>query len=374
MLFTPLHIRGVTLKNRIVISPMCQYSAIQGHTQPWHTVHAGKLAAGGAAAVILEATAVQEQGRITHGDLGIWDDSHIAGLRHLASTIATLGSVPGIQLGHAGRKASAQRPWHNGGPLTAHDLQERGEAAWPTVAASAVPLAPGWPTPHALSSGELAELCEAFAHAARRAVQAGFQIIELHAAHGYLLHTFLSPLSNQRSDNYGGSLEGRMKFPLEVAAAMRAALPEEVALFVRVSAVDGVEHGLEIQDSVAFAERLKALSVDVVDCSSGGIGGSATASSSPNAVRRGPGFQVPFARRIRQEADIATMAVGLIVDPTLADQVLLEGSADLVAVGREPLNNPNWPLHAARSLGVDAEYQHWPQQYGWWLARRPPLA
>ncbi len=375
MLFSPLRIRGAALKNRIVISPMCQYSAVKGHAQPWHTVHVGKLAGGGAAAVILEATAVQEQGRITHGDLGIWDDSQVQGLRHLADTIAAMGAVPGIQLGHAGRKASAQRPWHGGGPLTPADLAARGEAPWSTVAASALPLAPAWPTPQELDAGGLAGVCQAFVSAARRAAQAGFLIVELHAAHGYLLHTFLSPLSNQRRDSYGGSLEGRMKFPLEVAAAMRAALPEEVAMFVRISAVDGLEHGLEIKDSVEFAKRLKALSVDVVDCSSGGLGGSATAaSSSPHAVRRGPGFQVPFARQIRHEAGIATMAVGLIVDPVLAGQVVLEGSADLVAVGREPLNNPNWALHAARELGVDTDYQHWPDQYGWWLARRPPIA
>ncbi len=253
MLFSPLHIRGVTLKNRIVISPMCQYSAVEGHAQPWHTVHAGKLAAGGPAAVILEATAVQRTGRITSGDLGIWDDEHIKGLRHLAETIASFGAIPGIQLSHAGRKASAQRPWHGGGPLADADAQARGEYAWPTVAASALAQAPGWPTPHELDAAELADICQAFALAARRAAKAGFLIIELHAAHGYLLHTFLSPLSNQRTDSYGGTREARMKFPLEVAAAMRSALPGNVALFVRISAVDGLDNGLELEDSVEFA-------------------------------------------------------------------------------------------------------------------------
>lgn len=370
LLFTPFTARGLTLRNRIVISPMCQYSAEDGHPTAWHRVHLGKLAAGGPGMVVLEATAVEARGRITYGDLGIWSDAHIDGLAKLADLIRVHGAVPGIQLGHAGRKASAQRPWHGNAALSEVDRQARGEQPWTAVAPSALAMTPEWPVPAALDEAGLAAVRGAFACAARRAAAAGFGAVEIHAAHGYLLHSFLSPFSNQRTDAYGGDLEGRMRFPLEVVEAVRATLPEEIALFVRISAVDGYEGGWSIEDSIAFAARLKALGVDVVDCSSGGIGGSATAGVQ-QTVKRGPGFQVPFARAVRAGAGIATMAVGLIVDPQQAETVLAEGSADLIAIAREALYNPNWPLQAARTLGADGDFHLWPPQYGWWLARRP---
>ncbi|MES2538327.1 MAG: NADH:flavin oxidoreductase/NADH oxidase [Pseudomonadota bacterium] len=374
LLFSPLRLRGVDFPNRIVISPMCQYSAVDGMAQRWHHVHLGKLAAGGAGTVMVEASAVEERGRITCGDTGAWSDAHLGSLRAMAETIQAFGAVPAIQLGHAGRKASSQRPWHGNVALTEADRQTSGDTAWQTVSSSDLPLSDGWPAPRALAENELHDICDAFAAAARRAASAGFRMIELHSAHGYLLHQFLSPLANQRSDAYGGDFEGRMRFPLEVAQAMRRALPDDVVMSVRISSVDGLEGGWQLSDSIEYSRRLKALGVDLIDCSSGGIGGSATmAAASPYAVKRGPGFQVPFADAVRREADIATIAVGLIVHGAQAEAVLRAGSADLIAIGREALYNPNWPLHAARALGIDPQFSAWPKQYGWWLARRPDV-
>jgi 2,4-dienoyl-CoA reductase-like NADH-dependent reductase (Old Yellow Enzyme family) len=374
LLFSPLRLRGVDLPNRVLISPMCQYSALNGMAQRWHHVHLGKLAAGGAGTVMVEASAVEERGRITCGDIGAWSDAHLESLRAMAETIQAFGAVPAIQLGHAGRKGSSQRPWHGNGALTEADQRSSGDTMWQTVSSSSLPVADGWPAPRPLAESELREVCGAFASAARRAASAGFRMIEIHSAHGYLLHQFLSPLSNQRSDAYGGDFEGRVRFPLEVAQAVRRALPDDVVLSVRISSVDGLEGGWQLSDSIEYGKRLKALGVDIIDCSSGGIGGSATmAAASPHAVRRGPGFQVPFARALRQEAGIATMAVGLIVDAAQAEAILRADSADLIAIAREALYNPNWPLHAARALGVDQKFSAWPQQYGWWLARRPDI-
>ena len=365
-LFTPLQLRGITSRNRIVISPMCQYSAQDGFANDWHFVHAGKFAQGGAGIVFLEATAVLDDGRITHGDLGLWRDEQIAELARIAAFLRGQGAVPAIQLGHAGRKSSMSRPWEGNGPLTP-ELIASGSIPWQTIAPSAEPIGPGWMTPRAMDEADLARVREAFGAAARRAVTAGFDVAEVHAAHGYLLHSFLSPLSNKRTDRYGGDLEGRMRFPLEVARIVRQAWPEDKPVFFRCSSVDNDAAGWSIDDSVALARRLVEIGIDVVDCSSGGIAGSATAAAT---APRGLGFQVPFAERIRRDTGIATMAVGLIIEPAQAEAVLVEGKADLVAIARAALYDPNWPLHAAALLGADQDFGAWPKQYGWWLTRR----
>jgi len=365
LLFTPLSLRGVRLRNRTVISPMCQYSAADGYAGDWHFAHLAKFAVGGAGLVFTEAAAVLPEGRITHGDLGIWSDRHAAPLAHIAAFLKGQGAVPAIQLAHAGRKASMQRPWHGNGPMDASDL-ERGEAPWPVVAASPEPVGPGWLLPAELSHDDIARVRQAFVAAAGRAARAGFQAAEIHGAHGYLTHSFLSPLSNHRNDAYGGDLAGRMRFALELTEAVRAAWPADLPLFFRISSIDAAVGGWEIEDSIVLAKALQQRGVDVIDCSSGGIAGSATAA----AVPRGPGFQVPFAERIRREAGIATQAVGLILEPAQAEAVLAAGQADLIAIGREALFNPNWPLHAELALEGDAAWAAWPAQYGWWLERR----
>ncbi|HYF57866.1 MAG TPA: NADH:flavin oxidoreductase/NADH oxidase [Burkholderiaceae bacterium] len=373
-LFEPLQLRGVRLPNRIAISPMSMYSAHDGVASDWHAQHVGKLADGGAGLVMLEVAAVERRGRASHGDLGIWSDAQVPGLRALATRIEAAGAVPAIQIGHAGRKASAQRPWEGFGPLGPDDERARGEAPWTAVGPSALPVSAAWPAPRPLAADELEGIVDAFRQAARRAVAAGFRVVELHAAHGYLLHSFLSPLSNVRDDAWGGArLADRMRLPLAVVRAVREGLGDAVPLSVRISSVDAAEGGWSIEDSVAFARELKALGVDAVDCSSGGISGSATAATDRFAVRRYPGFQVPFAERIRREAGIATIAVGLIAEPRLAESIVAEGRADLVAIGRQALVEPNWPLLAARTLGVDLDWSRWPAQYGWWLARRTGL-
>ena len=370
-LFEPITLRGVQAKNRIVVSPMCQYSARDGHVTDWHLVHLGKFAQGGAGIVFMEATAVESRGRITHGDTGIWDDAHLAGLSRIASFVKEQGALPAIQLAHAGRKASMARPWYGNGPLTQADV-DRGERAWATLAPSATPLDEGWLMPRAFSIQDFSIVKTAFADAARRAHAAGFEVVEVHAAHGYLLHSFLSPIANARTDEYGGPVANRMRFPLEVVHAVREAWPQDKPLFVRVSSIDDVEGGWSLDDTVAFAKRLKETGVDVVDCSSGGIAGSATAATK-TLLPRVPGFQLPFSEGVRREAGIATMAVGLILTAQQAEQALQAGRADLIAVGREALYDPNWPLHAAQALGADPEMQRWPVQYGWWLTRRESL-
>ena len=364
-LFESIELRAVKARNRIVVSPMCQYSARDGHVTDWHLVHLGKFAQGGAGIVFVEATAVEARGRITHGDTGIWDEAHVPGLARIAAFVKSQGALPGIQLAHAGRKASMARPWHGNGPLTPEDWA-RGERPWPIVAPTEQPLGDGWLKPQPIGERDEADLLAAYRAAVRRADAAGFEVLELHAAHGYLLHSFLSPLANR------GTRDERMRFPLAVARAVREAWPAEKPLFVRVSSIDDVEGGWTLDDTVAFAIELKALGVDVVDCSSGGIQGSATAATK-TLVPRVPGFQLPFADRVRKEAGIRTMAVGLIITPLQAEEALTAERADLIAIGREALYDPNWPLHAAQALGVDPEMQRWPMQYGWWLVRREGL-
>ncbi len=365
-LFKPLQIRGLNIPNRLVISPMCQYSAGDGLANDWHLVHLGKFAQGGAGIVFTEAAAVQRRGRITHGDLGIWSDAHAQALAGITGFIRSMGSTSAIQLAHAGRKASMQRPWHGNGPLNDEDIA-RGEEPWKVIAPSAIPLGEGWLQPAEMSSGDIARVVEDFAAAARRSNQAGFDIVEVHAAHGYLAASFLSPISNHRKDGYGGDRKGRSRMLLETVEAVRGEWPEEKPLFVRVSAVDGAPEGWSLEDTIALAKDLKELGVDVIDCSSGGILGAATAAKgAPPPL----GFQVPFAEAIKKQAGLSTQAVGLIVSPEQAEAVIAEGRADLVAIGREALLDPNWPVRAAVALGADVDWERWPQQYGWWLSRR----
>ena len=366
-LFEPFSIRGVTSRNRIMVSPMCTYAATDGFASDWHMVHLGQFALGGAGIVCTEAAAVSPQGRITHGDLGIWNDGQGDTLEAVTAFLRGHGAVPAIQLAHAGRKASRQRPWYGNGPLGEADLA-RGDRPWPIVAPSDEAFQDGWLVPAELSSDEIAVLVKNFADAAIRADRAGFDIVEIHGAHGYLLHSFLSPLANHRTDSYGGSAENRMRFPLEVASAVRAVWPDRKPLFFRVSSVDGAAGGREIEDTVALARALKRCGVDAIDCSSGGV----VPKERINAhdTSHGPGLHVPFAERIRKDADIMTIAVGLILDGPQAAEIVDNGRADLVAIARTVLDDPFWPLHQARAMGIDDDFRNWPQAYGWWLERR----
>ena len=362
LLFSPLSLRGVTLKNRVVISPMCQYSACDGIANDWHLVHLGQFATGGAGLVFCEAAAVEEHGRITHGDLGIWNDAHIAPLERVTDFIKANDAVPGIQLAHAGRKASMQRPWYGNAALNDADTA-RGDLAWNIVAPSAEPVAPGWLMPHELSVAEIKALVEQWKAATRRSHAAGFDVLEVHGAHGYLLHSFLSPLSNKRTDAYGGSFENRIRLALEIVDVVRGEWPDDKPLFFRTSSSDFSAEGWKIEDTVALARELKEHGVDVIDCSSGGIAGSATAAP----IKRYPGFQVPFAEQVKKDAGILTQAVGIILNGTQAEEVLQAGRADLIAIGREALYDPHWAAHAAHELGADPQFGLWPKQYGWWL-------
>jgi 2,4-dienoyl-CoA reductase-like NADH-dependent reductase (Old Yellow Enzyme family) len=337
-LFAPLAIRGVALRNRIAVSPMCQYSAEDGFFNDWHLVHLGSRAVGGASLVITEATSVEPRGRISPWDTGIWKDEHIAFLSRIAAFVKSQGAAAGIQLAHAGRKAGCRRPWEGGGPIP------ESEGGWPTVAPSAVPFRESDPVPHALSQEEIAAIVEAFAAAGRRALAAGFQVAEIHAAHGYLIHQFLSPLSNRREDEYGGALDRRMRFALEVAGAVRAVWPDDLPLFCRVSATDWVEGGWTPEETVELARGLRDRGVDLIDCSSGG--------SSPHAkVPVAPGYQVPFAERVRREAGILSGAVGLITSPEQAAEIVTTAQADLILLAREFLRDPYFPQTAAVALG-----------------------
>lgn len=341
-LFSPLGVRGVTFRNRIAVSPMCQYSCEDGFATDWHLVHLGSRAVGGAALVMAEATAVEEHGRISPGDLGIWKDDHIAPLARAAAFIRAQGAVPGIQLAHAGRKASTFIPWQNGGALI--PLENGG---WPAVAPSPVAFREHERAPVELSPGEIGRIVDSFARAASRALKAGFQVVEIHAAHGYLLDEFLSPLANRRTDEYGGSFNNRIRVVLETISAIRNVWPDSLPLFMRISATDWAEGGWEIGDSVELARRVKPLGMDLVDCSSGGM--------VPGAkISPGPGFQVPFAERIRRETGILTGAVGLITEAAQANDIVRGGQADIVMLARELLRDPYWPLRAAKSLSADA--------------------
>ena len=338
-LFEPYTQRGQTLRNRIVVSPMCEYSAQDGVPNHWHIVHLGSRAVGGAGAVISEATAVSPEGRISAQDTGIWNDAQVEAWRPIAAFIAEHGAVPGVQLAHAGRKASVWRPWEGGGSLPAE------QGAWQTVAPSAIPFDQDWHVPQALDLDGIRKVVADFRAAAVRAKEAGFKLIELHGAHGYLLHQFMSPLSNQRDDEYGGSFENRTRLVREVIAAVREVWPDNLPLWLRISATDWADHGWTIDESVRLASELAGLGVDLVDVSSGGL--------VPHVkIPLGPGYQVPFAARIRQEAGIATGAVGLITEPAQADGIIAGGAADLVLIARASLRDPYFPRRAAQELGA----------------------
>ncbi|HEX8311882.1 MAG TPA: NADH:flavin oxidoreductase/NADH oxidase [Chthoniobacteraceae bacterium] len=353
-LLSPLTIRGVTFRNRIVMAPMCQYSATDGFADDWHLVNIGSRAVGGVALAIVEATAVTAAGRISPGDLGIWSDAHIEPLARIARFVQSQGAIAGIQLAHAGRKASCDLAWNGGARLS------REQGGWDVVAPSEIPFNETDPLPQALDLAGIDGIVEAFEAAARRALSAGFQVIEIHAAHGYLLHEFLSPLANQRTDQYGGSLENRMRLLLRVTERLRALMPEESPLFVRISATDWVEGGWDIEQSIALAKALKPLGVDLIDVSSGAM--------VPHAqIPVSKGYQVPFACRIRLEADIRTGAVGLITEPQHANEIITSGDADLVFLARELLRDPYWALEAQHALGKEPT---WPTQYGYALKRR----
>jgi 2,4-dienoyl-CoA reductase-like NADH-dependent reductase (Old Yellow Enzyme family) len=345
VLFSPLKLRGLELRNRIFVSPMCQYSCADGLATDWHLVHLGSRAVGGAALVMAEASAVEAIGRISPGDAGIWSEAHAQAWAPVARFIRSQGAAPAIQLAHAGRKASTAVPWEGGGPLR--------DGAWTPVGASAIPFDAGFATPRELTLPELSALAARFAASAQLALAAGFEVVELHFAHGYLVHSFLSPLSNHRQDAYGGGFDGRVRLALEIAAAVRRVWPERLPLFVRVSATDWVEGGWDLPQTVELSRRLKALGVDLIDCSSGAL--------VPYAkIPAAPGYQVPFAGAVRREAGIATGAVGMITEPRQAEEIVASGKADAVLLAREFLRDPYWPLHAAAALGEEGP---WPKQY-----------
>ncbi len=337
-LFEPLAVRGITLRNRIGVSPMAMYSYTDGYSNDWQVVHLGARAAGGAGLVIAEATAVEARGRITPGDVGLWTDAHVEPQRRVTSFVKQQGAVPGVQIAHAGRKASSQRPWDGGQPIPAE-----APGGWQVLGPSPIPFDAGYQTPHELSKAEIEDVRAAFVSAAARAVEAGFEWLEIHAAHGYLLHSFYSPLSNERTDEYGGSFEDRIRFLLETAQGVRGVWPERLPLAVRISGTDWTEGGWTVEESVELARRLKAAGVDLVDCSSSGNVARAK-------VPVGPGYQVPISEAVKRGAGILTATVGLITTPGQADEIIRDGSADLVLLGLAMLRDPYWALHAAQEL------------------------
>jgi 2,4-dienoyl-CoA reductase-like NADH-dependent reductase (Old Yellow Enzyme family) len=346
-LFDPLSLRSLTFSNRIVVSPMCQYSSVDGFSNDWHFVHLGTRAAGGAALVMTEASAVTADGRISPQDLGIYDDRHIDGLARCVRFIHSQKTLAGAQIAHAGRKASTARPWDGGGALST------AAGGWEPIGPTAAPFADNYPTPRPATREDIAVIVAAFRDAARRALDAGFDVVELHAAHGYLIHEYLSPLVNTRTDAYGGSYDNRLRLGLEIVDAVRSVWPERLPLFVRISATDWKDGGWDLEQAVELARRLRARGVDLVDCSSGGA-------VQDQQIAVGPGYHVPFAERIRREAGVATGAVGLITKAEQADAIIRHGQADLVLLARELLRDPYWPLHAAELLGHTVP---WPPQY-----------
>jgi 2,4-dienoyl-CoA reductase-like NADH-dependent reductase (Old Yellow Enzyme family) len=366
MLFEPFTIRGLTLKNRLVVPPMVHYRCDPGHTcGTFHVVHLGRFALGGFGLVFVEVTAVEEIGLINENDMGIWNDAQAESFKPLIAFMKRQGCGIGIQIGHGGRKASSQSAMQGMGPLTEQNIKD-GAKVWQPVGPTNEPVAPGWLTPRALTTDECRAMVGKFAGAARRAVAAGFDTIEIHTAHGYLLASFLSPVSNTRNDEYGGDRAGRMRLPLEIAEAVRAEMPDSMPLFTRVSSVDGTVEGWNMDDTVVFARELKARGVDVIDCSSGGIAGAATAAQ----VTRSLGFQVPFAERVRKEAGMPTMAVGIILEAEQAEAILQNGQADLIAIGRQSQFNPNIALHWEHDLGLNTRFEDWSPEFGWWLEKR----
>jgi len=367
LLFQPLTLRQLVLKNRIVISPMCQHAAEGGHATAWHMVHLGKFALGGAGLILTESTAVESKGRIGCADLGLWKDSQIAPLKEVVDFVHENGAAIGVQLAHAGRKSGSQPLWEGGAALKQEQMAADLEP-WRRLGPSAIPAGPGWTVPDVLDAAGIEGVIQDFVAATTRAEQAGFDVVELHFGHGYLVASFLSPNANHRTDEWGGDRNGRMRLALEIARRVRSEWPAHKPLFCRLSALDGSLDGWNLDDSVVLARELAHFGVDVIDCSSGGL----TEETRALPVPRGLGFQVPFSERIRREAGVKTQAVGLIVDPPQAEQVLAEGRADLVALGREALFDPYWAHHAAMTLGVDPDYRQWPERHGVWLRKRAP--
>jgi len=368
-LFEPLTIRELSIPNRIVVSPMSQYISKNGYANDWHFAHLSRFALGGAGLIFIEACAVEERGRRTHGDLGLWEDGQIKELQRLTSFVKQQGATTGIQLAHAGRKASERRPWHGETPVNDEDQKIRGEAPWQSVAPSDLPYAEDWHIPQQLTLSDIGQLKNNFKSAAARSLEAGFDVIEIYAAHGFLLHQFYSPIANKRDDKYGGSFDARIRLSIEVVEEIRTVWPESKPLFFRLSATDWLEEGWQVEDSIKFSKRLKEVGVDLIDCSSGGIGGSGKQQKIP----LGPAFQAPLAKEIRDNADILTMAVGLIWQAKSANAIIEQENADLVAIAREFLNDPNWALHAAEELNKDSEFSLWKPQFGWWLNKRERL-
>ncbi len=364
LLFTPYRVAGLTLRNRIVLAPMLTYRSQHGAIGPWHTMHLGKFAAGGVGLVFMESTKVDPQGCTTANDPGLWSDQFIPSLRSLTDFLHHQGAATGIQLGHSGRKARNSLPWEGRKPLRSHDsLDDSGP--WEIIGPSAIPHFPNGPVPTVMSREDIVRQLDMWGAAARRANEAGFDVLEVHCAHGYLLHQFLSPIANQRDDEYGGDLTNRMRFPIEVVRRVRDTWPKDKPLFVRVSSVD--EGGWEIDDTIRLAQAFKNEGVDVLDCSAGGMGGESIVG---HGVKVDYGYQVPYSAAVRKHANVATMAVGLIVHSDQAEQILRTGQADLIAIGRELLHNPNWALDAAIKLGIPDPYRVVEPSYGYWLRKR----
>jgi 2,4-dienoyl-CoA reductase-like NADH-dependent reductase (Old Yellow Enzyme family) len=345
-LFSPLKIRGIELKNRIAVSPMCQYSSEDGMPTDWHLVHLGSRAVGGAALVIQEATAVSPEGRISPEDAGIWNDQQADAYKRTTSFITSYNSIPAIQLAHAGRKGSTYSPWKGKGEV------KKENGGWQTYSPSPIHFSNEYPTPKEMDESDIDKVINDFCSAAKRSIAAGYKLIELHMAHGYLVHEFLSPLSNSRKDKYGGSLENRCRFAIRIAKCVRDIIPENYPLFARISASDWIEGGWNIEDSVQLSIQLKRAGVDLIDCSSGG--------NAPIVIPTGPGYQIPFSEKIKNEAAILTGGIGFITSPEQADHIIRTGQADIVLLAREILRNPYWPLHAAKALNADVD---WPVQY-----------
>lgn len=364
-LFQPLRVRSLELKNRIVIAPMMQHAAPGGFANNWHLVHLGKFAMGGAGLILTESTAVSPVGRIGQDDVGLWEDAHVAPWKTVVDFVHQCGSAIGVQLGHAGRKAGSKALWESGRALTEQEMRDA-DPRWSRIGPSAIPAGEGWSTPHALTLEEIEQVIQEFASAAQRADQAGFDVVELHFGHGYLVTSFLSPISNQRTDAYGGDREGRMKLAIEIAQRVRQVWPDGKPLWCRLSIVDGAVGGWSVEDSVSLVKHLQLAGVDVIDCSSGGL----TEQTNALPVPRGLGFQVPFSRRIKTDTGVLTQAVGMIIDAHQAEEILETGGADLIAIGREALFDPYWPVHAQWILERDASFKDWHLRHGVWLEKR----